>query len=160
MLDTRCHQRRRRPPPLARLLVAAGLALTVFGSPAAHAAVGCRADPVLTLSNGAVIDLNLSISDALSDVQNIVYTLHGPVGTRLVSASYPDGTGAISTVNYVPDDTSGNYDGDTVVATGTKVSMTAFLAVLSLPAAGATPTPAAPAQGHSGQNLRIHLHIA
>lgn len=126
----------------------------------AHAAVGCRADPVVTLSNGAVLDLNLSINDTLSDVQHVAYTLHGPVGTSLASVSYPDGTGAISAVQYVPDDTLGNYDGDTVVTTGIKVSMTAYLQVLTLPSTGDTPTSAAPAQGHSGQDLHIHLHIA
>jgi hypothetical protein len=115
---------------------------------------------VAILSSGAVLDLNLSINDALSDVRHVAYTLHGPAGTSLVAVAYPDGTGAISDVRYLPDDTPGNYDGDTVVTTGTKVAMTAYLAVVTLPTGGGTPTPAAPAQGHSGQDLHIHLHIA
>jgi hypothetical protein len=148
----------------ARLGAAACLAaLLLSGLGAAHqtqAMVACRADPVITLSNGAVIDLNLSIVDTLSDVSHVAYTLHGPIGTSVVSYSYPDGTGAISSVTYVADDTPGNYDGDTTVTTRTKVAMTAYLAVLALPTSGGTPTPAAPAQGHSAQDLHIHLHIA
>jgi hypothetical protein len=151
---------RRVSLPIVGLLFAALLALAIAGLPRAQAIVGCRADPVVTLSNGAVIDLNLSINDTLSDVLHVHYTLHGPVGTSLVSVSYPDGTGAISDVEYVANDTLGNYDGDTVVTTGTKVGMTAYLSVLQLPISGGTPTPAAPAKGHSGQDLHVHLHIA
>lgn len=118
---------------------------------------------MVVLSNGAILDLNLLIGTSggtLSDVQHIAYTLHGPKGTSLMATSFPDGTGAISAVTYVADDSLGNYDGNTVVTTGTKVNITAFLTVLSLPTVGGTPTPAAPAQGHSGQDLHIHFHIA
>lgn len=151
---------RRASPLVAGPLLAAVLALALAGLPGAYAATGCRADPVARLSNGAVLDLNLSINDAAPDIQHIAYTLHGPVGTSLVSVSFPDGTGAISAVQYVADDSPGNYDGDTVVTTGTKAGMTAYLQVLTLPSSGGTPTPAAPAQGHSGQDLHIHMHIA
>jgi hypothetical protein len=115
---------------------------------------------VVTLSNGATLDLNRAINDTLRDVQHVAYTLHGPKGTSLVAATYPDGTGAISSVSDVADDSAGNYDGDTIVTTGTNATMTAYLAVLTLPTSGGTPTSAAPAQGHSGQDLHIHLHIA
>ena len=142
------------------LLLAAAAAPAARGLPYAHAVGACRGDPIVVLSNGATIDLNLAIGDTLSDVRSIAYTLHGPIGTSLVSVSYPDGTGNISSVQYVPDDAAGNYDGDTVVTTGIKVGMTAYLQVLTLPATGGSPTPAAPAQGHSGQDLHIHLHIA
>ena len=150
----------RRVPPVSALLLTAAVALAASGLPRASAATACRADPVVILSNGAVIDLNLSISDTLSNVQHVAYTLHGPAGTRLVFVYYPDGTGAISSVQYLSDDTLGNYDGDTVVTTGVKDTMTAFLSVLALPFTGGNPTPPAPAQGHSGQDLHIHLHIA
>jgi hypothetical protein len=140
------------------LLVSIGSAFV--GPNLAHAASPCRVDPVVSLSNGAVIDLNLAVNDSLSDVRHVSYTLHGPVGTSLISVSYPDGTGAISTVQYLADDKLGNYDGDTIVTTGTNVSMTAYLQVLALPTTGGTPTTAAPAQGHSGQDLHVHLHIA
>jgi len=145
-------------------LLTAGLGAGMLGASGARAAfIGCRADPVVTLSNGATLDLNLLINTSngtLKDVQHITYTLHGPKGTTLTTTSFPDGTAAISTVTYIADDTLGNYDGDTVVTTGTKVDMTAFLSVLTLPTAGGTPTPAAPAQGHSGQDLHLHFHIA
>lgn len=145
---------------LCTAVLTAGLLAAPLAAPSAHAAVACRADPVVTLSNGMTLDLSLSINDTLSDVQHIAYTLHGPLGTSLTSVSFPDGTGAISTVTYVADDTLGNYDGDTIVTTGTKVSMTAYLTPLALPPGSGTATPTAPAQGHSGQDLHVHLHVA
>ena len=94
------------------------LLVYALAAPAARAAVVCRADPVVTLSNGVTLDLQISVQDTLSDVQHVAYTLHGPAGTTLVSVSYPDGTGSISSVQYVADNNTGNYDGDTVVTTG------------------------------------------
>ncbi len=140
-----------------------GLLLNLLGSPHhTKAAVGCRADPLLTLSNGATIDLSLEIGKkdfTLQDVQHISYTLHGPVGTSLVSTSFPDGSGNISTVTYVADDAPGSYDGDTVVTTGSKVKVTSYLSVVTLPTDGGTPTPVEPEKGHSGQDVYTHLYI-
>jgi hypothetical protein len=145
-------------------LLTVGLGTALLNASGTHAAfIGCRADPVVTLSNGATLDLNLLINTSdgtLSNVQHIAYTLHGPKGTSLQRVSFPDGTGAISAVTYVADDTLGNYDGDTMVTTGTKINITAFLSVVTLPTSGGTPTSAAPAQGQSGQDLHIHFHIA
>jgi len=153
-----------RPTRWGSAVCGAGLLLCLLGSPLqTRAAAGCRADPVVTLSNGATLDLNLAFTTSdgtLSGVQHIAYTLHGPKGTSLVSTSFPDGTGALSAVTYVADNTVGNYDGDTLVSTAVKVTVTAYMSVLTLPTTGGTPTPAAPAQGHSGQNLHIHFHIA
>src|SRR5579871_5023014 len=79
-IETMIHSLQRLQPLLGGLLLSAVLAFVASGQPRVHAAVGCRGDPVVQLSNGAVLDLNLSINDALSDVQHIAYTLHGPIG--------------------------------------------------------------------------------
>ncbi len=138
----------------------------------AHAAVVCRADPVVTLSNGITVDLHVSANDTLSDLRHISYVLHGPplpaapgapAGFLVSSngwytAAYPDGTGAISSFQYVPDDNVGDYDAYITVTTGTSsVAMTGYMDWV---VGTGKPTPTAPAQGHSGQNLHIHMHVA
>jgi hypothetical protein len=118
--------------------------------------MACRADPVVVLANGITVDLHVSINDTLSDVSHISYVLHGPPVASAV-ATYPDGSGSISSFKYVPDDNVGNYDADIVVTTRTMVSMTGYMDwVVGL----GNPTPTAPAQGHSGQDLHIHMHVA
>ena len=137
------------------------LCTALLHQPAAHAAVACRADPVVVLSNGAVLDLELSIGDQLQDIQHIAYTLHGPVGTSMVTALYPDGTGAISTVTYVADQPGVYmYSGDTTVTTGQpNRPVTAFLTAVTLPANLGTPVLFQPSNGFSGQDLAVMLQI-
>ena len=120
----------------------------------------CGSDPTVVLSNGVTFDLSTSISDNISDVRHISYTLHIPSNASVTSVTYTDGTQAISSFTAVADENSGNYDSYTVVTTGTpNVNVTAYFTVLAVPA-GQTATPGAPAQGHSGQTLHVHLHIA
>jgi hypothetical protein len=146
--------RARRGAVASALLALALLPLALPGG--AAQAYACRADPVVTLSNGVTVDLHVSINDTLNDVVHISYVLHGPPVLSAVAA-YPDGTGAISSFRYVPDNNVGNYDADIVVTTRTSVSMTGYLDwVIGL----GQPTPTAPAQGHSGQDLHIHMHVA
>lgn len=164
-----------RPP--RRALVHAALAVGVLlgGSLAAttaQAALTCRADPIVTLSNGITVDLHISATDTLSDVRHISYVLHGPPlpaapgapagflgsGRGWYTATYPDGTGAISSFQYVADDNVGNYDAYITVTTGaSSVAMTGYMDWV---VGTGTPTPTAPAQGHSGQALHIHMHVA
>ena len=146
----------------AAILAAGILASGPLALNDAHAAIACRADPIVQLSNGITVDLHVSINDSLSDVHHINYVLHGPPlqSSSTVPAyvvSYPDGTGSFSSFTYMPDDNVGNYDADIVVTTGTMVSMTGYLDWVI---GGGQPTPTAPAQGHTGQDLHIHMHVA
>lgn len=166
---TRRHPRR----ALLGLALTAGLlAGSSHALTTAHAALACRADPVVTLSNGITVDLHVSATDTLSDLRHISYVLHGPPlpaapgapagfllsGSGWYTATYPDGTGAISSFQYVPDDNVGNYDAYITVTTGTaNVAMTGYMDWV---VGTGKPTPTAPAQGHSGQALHIHMHVA
>src|SRR5438105_12868579 len=40
-----------------------------------------NSDPVVTLSNGAVLDLHATVSDTYDDVQQVSYTLHAQADT-------------------------------------------------------------------------------
>ena len=90
------------------------------GAPAAQAAMrGCRADPVFVLSDGTILDVQVSIETDVSNVTGIHYVVHGPVGTRLVSSiSTPTlGFTGKETVAYVADQAPNRYMTDTLVTT-------------------------------------------
>ena len=77
--------------PLAHSLVA----------PATHAAIGgCNSDPVVTLSNGAVLDLHATVSDTYDDVQQVKYTLYVPQGTWVTSEVDTSVLGGKDTFQY------------------------------------------------------------
>ena len=79
----------------ARLLTRSLLA------PASHAAIGgCNSDPVVTLSNGAVLDLHATVSDTYDDVQQVKYTLYVPQGTWVTSEVDTSVLGGKDTFQY------------------------------------------------------------
>ncbi len=83
---------RTKPALWGSALFSAGLLLNVLAAPhPAHAAVGCRADPIVILSNGVVLDLSASLDADVAQVQSIDYTLHGPKGVGVVRAISTDG---------------------------------------------------------------------
>lgn len=152
--------------------LAAGFLVASSHAATSSAAVACRADPIVTLSNGITVDLHVTANDTLSDLKHVSYVLHGPPlpaapgapagflssGSGWYTATYPDGTGAISSFQYVADDNVGNYDAYITVTTGLlNVAVTGYMDWV---VGTGTPTPTAPAQGHSGQQLHIHMHVA
>lgn len=92
---------------------------------------GCYFDPVVTLSNGAVINMGASVSANANAVTSIVYTLHGPAGTFMTKKVHTWGPGGkIETVHYVPDNAPNTYATHTVVTTSKRgVAVTAFTTV-------------------------------
>ncbi len=84
-----------RPPRRALLGGVALAAALVASAPRAvtpaHAAVGCRSDPIVVLSNGVVLDLSATLDADVSQVQEIHYKLHGPHGLSVVRAISTDG---------------------------------------------------------------------
>ncbi len=166
-------RRPRRVALGAAALIAGLLAAGPLGAPRHAAAYGfCRSDPIVVLSNGITVDLHVTANDTLSDLRHVSYVLHGPPlpaaplapvgalgsGSGWYTAIYPDGTGAISSFQYVPDDNVGNYDAYITVTTGTpNISMTGYMDWV---VGTGNPTPTAPAQGHIGQALHIHMHVA
>jgi len=64
-----------------------GLAASEPLAPAAEAAAaGCRADPVVILSDGTILDVIANINADVSNVREIHYVVHGPRGVKLVAA--------------------------------------------------------------------------
>jgi hypothetical protein len=120
----------------------------------AHAQIsGCRSDPVVTLSNGDQVTLYEDISDTATDVTQITYQLHIPVGLSVKSVTY---SGAIASklqsITLTADENLGNYDAYTVVSTKTpNIPVTAYMT--------ANTTTSTQTAGHSGQVLHSHAHV-
>src|SRR6266545_3748564 len=128
---TMYHQR----PPIKHLitlicLLLAGLAMSEPLAPAAEAAAaGCRSDPVVTLSDGTILDVTAKINTDVSNVREIHYVVHGPRGVTLVSAiSTPTlGFEGKESFIYYDDAAPNQYITETLVQTTyNRVSVTAY----------------------------------
>jgi hypothetical protein len=95
------------------------LLLSLVLAPVSHAAInGCRSDPTFTLSDGAVIDVGVTISDKLADVKRIAFTMSIPTGTAVVS--YAGSTlSSIETYSVNATMPARSYQTVTYVTTGT-----------------------------------------
>lgn len=153
-----------RPP--RRPLVGAALAVGVLlGGPlaatTAHAALACRADPIVTLSNGMQVQMSDLMYDAASNVSTVAYTLHGPVGTTVANVSYVNTTpGIVETFHYVADNGAGNYDSYAAIYDNTTQVNVQYYTTVANRATGASLSQTA--QTHlsaSGAVLHIHLHL-
>jgi len=80
------------PATLGAGVFAVSLLASLLGAPHhAHAAAGCRSDPIVVLSNGTILDLSAVIGADVSTVTRISYTLHAPAGTSVVKVISTDG---------------------------------------------------------------------
>lgn len=122
-------------PPRARTLVAgtllalAWLSVMLFNpaiSPVYATIIGCRGDPVITLSNGDVIVITTEIASDPEDVQAIHYKLRVPKGVTLVSVDFSGPIGIKEKMavkdsadqnTYVTETRIKMHDGSNVVAT-------------------------------------------
>ncbi len=95
------------------------LALLAGGTQTAQARLqACRADPIVWLSDGTKIVITADIYTAESDLRDITYTLHGPQGTQVTKIVYTGkGFHHKETFIYLDDDTDGQFQTDTLVAT-------------------------------------------
>jgi len=145
--------RGRRPWLLAPLVAGLGIAAVPPGT--ARASIGgCRSDPVVTLSNGVVLDLSAAIDDTADDVRGTTYTLHAPVGTEVVAVVGTDGAlGLTERFVFQADQAASTYVTQTVVQTGQ--GGVAVSATTDVVGAGATLT--GTATGVSAQPLRVTL---
>ena len=132
LIGRKSHFRKRAQVAIA--LAAFGLYVGAGNMPSAQAAVGCRADPIVTLPNGISVDLHVDMSSALgtlslADVQHITYVLHGSKKDgSAYTLSYPDGTGAISSLTYLADAQPNQYYADVLVTMRKpSVSVTGYL---------------------------------
>lgn len=106
---------------LGAALVAATLAAGPWTAhPAGATWSSCGGDPIVWLSNGDKITMQVTINDAATDIQNVTYLVHGPVGTTVSQITYTGGAlSGLESVQFVADDPSGTYDTTTLVTTGT-----------------------------------------
>lgn len=161
--------------PLRAALGAGLLSAALLGSPLgsshAHAMSACRSDPIVVLSNGAVLDLSAIIDDDITDISQVRYVLHAPAGTWVVSAIPTDGLmGYKEVFEFHADSPSsgsqGVYTSDAQVTTGTQgVAVTATIAgahaslrgtlpaLLALKLSSLTLLATASGQGQSNQDV-------
>ncbi len=140
------------PATLGAALFSAGLLASLLGAPHhAHAMGSCRADPIVTLSNGLVVHLSATVVDTPSDITGIAYTMHAPAGTSVVSVVYPpDPNNIPQTFQFYADNPAGVWDSYTYVdtkTTGVGVTATAEVANLAIFSAN----------GSDHQQVQVHV---
>jgi hypothetical protein len=110
--------RRTRHMLLGAALLSASLLAHSLLAPATHAAIGgCNSDPVVTLSNGDVLDLHATVDDTYADVQQVSYTLHAPVGTWITGEVDTSLLGGKATFQFHADNPPNTYSAATKVTT-------------------------------------------
>jgi hypothetical protein len=61
------------------------MASILFAQPASAAIRTCRADPILLLSNGEILQTDATIQTDVANVQEVRYRLHLPQGVRVIA---------------------------------------------------------------------------
>jgi hypothetical protein len=149
------HVRRARFTMGAALLLLIALVPAMLRPSAASATLGpCRSDPAVELSNLSTLDLSATISDGASDVREVLYVLHGPVGTKPVLIIPTGGIiGPTEKFVYYADEPPSTYDVYTTVYTGTsQIPVTANALVIGLLNLSAPSV-----SGYSGSAIHTHL---
>ena len=79
---------------------------------------GCRADPIIWLSNGYMGRVTTTVASNANYVENITYTVRVPEGVQLVKIVYTGGAlRDKEVVEFFADQPAGSYSVDTVVTT-------------------------------------------
>lgn len=127
MFTIRTRSSRRRSVVAMALLVGALLS-AALAQEAIAGLRACRADPIVWLSNGQVVQVSVGVAAAAYDVQQITYILHIPRGTTVRKIVYTGG--ALSSkerVYVIPDLPSARYTINTLVtARGNGIPVTAL----------------------------------
>jgi len=136
---------------LGSAVLVAGVLGGALAPHAAHAAMGVGCDPIVTLSNGAVVHLTATINDSVTDITGVTYTMHAPVGTTVKSVVYPtDPNNIPQTFHFYADNSQGVWDSYTNAATKTAgVAVTATANVNNMATFSAS--------GLSNQNVHVHV---
>ena len=101
----------------AAMLLAAFVAIA-YASPADAAFMSCRADPIVFLSDGTKITITAQVATNASNVQQVQYTLHVPLGNSVDRIIFTaGGLGKKESVTVYADSAPGTYVSDTVVTT-------------------------------------------
>jgi hypothetical protein len=117
-------------------ILVAGLALAAPLSPVSQAALdGCRADPVIYLSDGTALDVTADIGTSVANVTGIAYYVHVPPGLRAVLylATPTLGFKGKETFALIADAPAGQYKTDTFVRTSNgRMSVTAHTTLVGV----------------------------
>jgi hypothetical protein len=110
--------------PVSRQLLARASVLLVLMisiltvHPASAAIRTCRADPVILLSNGEIIQTDATIETDVANVQQVKYTLHLPVGVRVIAVIHtPSSIREKEVVEFIDDLPPYHYATDTLIST-------------------------------------------
>jgi hypothetical protein len=78
----------------------------------------CRADPVILLSNGEIVQTDVAIMTDAANVEQVLYTLHVPAGVSVISVIYtPSEIGHKEVVRFIDDMPPYQYMNHTVITT-------------------------------------------
>lgn len=153
--------------PMKRLItlvcILIGFAMSETFAPISEAAAGgCRADPIVILSDDTILDVTADIGTAVSNVREIHYVIHGPRGVKLVAAiSTPTlGFKGKETFTYIGDADPKQYITETLVQTTyNRVSVTAHTTFVNLALNLSDPLALKynPVKGFNNQILRLVL---
>jgi len=142
---------------LGSALLATGLLAGALAPRDADAAMSVGCDPIVTLSNGAVVHLTATITAPATDanfpkdITGVTYRMVAPVGTRVVSVVYPtDPNNIPQTFSFAATNPSGVWDSYTNVATTTSgIGVTATAQVQNYSTFSAT--------GVANQDVQVHV---
>jgi hypothetical protein len=118
---------------LAGVLLLIVSAISAPTTPTAWAGMrACRADPVILLSNGEIVQTDVAVMTDAANVKQVLYTLHLPVGVKVISVIYtPSEIGQKEVVRFIDDMPPYQYMNDTVITTfGPPVSAAAHTRAL------------------------------
>lgn len=108
-------------------LIGAVILSAISISSAQAGAIGCRTDPIVTLSNGDVVTILLDIDADASQVTSIDYTLHVPPDITATNITYTGAAlGLAENLTVIPD-TKDKYRSEIVVAAPKSVVVVATM---------------------------------
>ena len=137
----------------AALITLGLLATTAMGSTASAQIIGCRTDPQVFLSNGMRVELSDAVNADAVDVDEVVYTLHLPVGVTPTRVVYTGrGLFGKETLLVFSDNPDGQYDGSSVVYSAVDADVTHVESVFGQSAGGGIIT--ATDSGSTNQTLQ------
>ncbi|HKC73235.1 MAG TPA: hypothetical protein VKF37_03425 [Chloroflexota bacterium] len=130
------------------------LALFSRMAPSTHAAIsGCRSDPVVLLSNGNTLHLSTVINDPTTDVRQVSYTLHAPVGTWMTGVADISDLDLKETLRFYADNPPNTYSvASKVNALTPRIRVTTTMDVVTINGAST-----ASASGQSQRSLWIDI---
>ena len=144
-----------RPVRLGASILAAVLLAGLVAPHMAHAqVVGCRADPVVSLSNGTQLDLFASIDDSSQDVQQVTFDVRVPQGVQEIAYT-PGLLGPKQVVNVYPGSGPHSYITRTLVTT----QKSEVHATATTRAAGLIGLASASGSGHAGQWITVPVSL-